>query len=84
MKYSIKWHSQAFKVLEKLPEHIILRVIKKFDLVIEDPFRYLEHYEGEKLYKIRIGDYRALIEVMLKEKILLVKVFDHRGKIYGR
>ena len=84
MNYSIKWHPQAFKVLEKLPEPIILRVVKKFDLVTEDPFRYLEHYEGENLYKLRIGDYRALIEIMLQEKTLLVKVFDHRGKIYSR
>ena len=84
MTYTLKWHHQAFKVLEKLPKEIIQRVLNKFDLVIEEPFRFLEHYEGENLFKLRIGDYRALVEVNIQNKILLVKVFDHRSKIYNK
>ena len=74
MKYAIKWHPQAFKVLKKLPNHIIQRVLDKFDVVLEEPFRFLEHFEGHKEYKLRIGDYRALIEVNHKEQLLLIKV----------
>ena len=84
MNYTLKWHPQAFKVLEKLPKEIIQRVLNKFDLVIEDPFRFLEHYEGENLFKLRIGDYRALVEVNIQNKIILVKVFDHRSKVYNK
>ena len=84
MTYVLKWHPQAFKVLEKLQKEIIRRVLNKFDLVIEEPFRFLEHYEGENLFKLRIGDYRALVEVNIQNKILLVKVFDHRGKVYNK
>ena len=84
MNYTLKWHPQAFKVLEKLPKETIQRVLNKFDLVIEEPFRFLEHYEGDKLFKLRIGDYRALVEVDIQNKIVLVKVFDHRSKIYNR
>ena len=84
MTYTLKWHPQAFKVLEKLPKEIIQRVLNKFDLVIEEPFRFLEHYEGENLFKLRIGDYRALVEVNIQTKILLVKIFDHRSKIYNK
>ncbi len=82
MNYQLDWHPQAFKVLKKLPKEIIKRVLDKFDEVIEDPFRYLEHYEGEDLYKFRIGDYRALVKVNIKEKSLLVQVFGHRSKVY--
>ena len=84
MTYTLKWHPHAFKVLEKLPKEIIQRVLNKFDLVIEEPFRFLEHYEGENLFKLRIGDYRALVEANIQNKILLVKVFDHRSKIYNK
>ena len=84
MTYNLKWHPQAFKVLDKLQKETIQRVLDKFDLVIEDPFRFLEHYEGDKLFKLRIGDYRALVEVNIQNKILLVKVFDHRSKIYNK
>ncbi len=84
MSYSIKWHPQAYRVLKKLPKHLIKRVLDKLDFISKDPFRFLEHFEGENYYKLRIGNYRVLIEIELKELILLVKVFDHRSKIYNR
>jgi mRNA-degrading endonuclease RelE of RelBE toxin-antitoxin system len=28
-----------------------------------DPYRYLEHHEGSDFYKLRVGDYRALLDV---------------------
>jgi len=59
-------------------------VLDKFDEIGNDPFRYLEHYEGSELYKIRIGGYRALAEVIIKDKLILIKVFDKRGRVYKR
>jgi mRNA interferase RelE/StbE len=84
MSYSIEWKPKSFKFLEKLQEDVALRILNKLDLVMEDPFRFLEHYEGEKLYKLRIGDYRALIDVDVERKILFVQVLDKRGRIYKR
>ncbi|MBU0629278.1 MAG: type II toxin-antitoxin system RelE/ParE family toxin [Nanoarchaeota archaeon] len=84
MNYAVKWHPQAFKILKKLPDILIQRVLSKMDIVMQDPFHFLEHYEGENLYKLRIGDYRALIEVNSEQKLLLVQVFDHRAKVYKR
>ncbi|HLC53176.1 MAG TPA: hypothetical protein VJK03_01415 [Candidatus Nanoarchaeia archaeon] len=51
-------------------------------LKTEDPFHYLEHFEGEDYYKYRIGDYRALIDINFQEKILKIQVLDKRGRIY--
>ena len=84
MSYAIKWHPQAFKVLKKLPKDIIERILSKCDQVQFDPFRFLEHFEGQRLFKLRVGDYRALIEVHAEEKLLLIKVFDHRSRIYKK
>lgn len=84
MNFTIEWHPQAFKILEKLPLHVIARITKKLDKISEAPFRYLEHYEGEKVYKLRIGDYRALVDVDQINQVLLVQAFDHRGRIYKR
>lgn len=49
----------------------------------ENPFHYLEHYEGE-YYKLRIGDYRALLDIDFKLKIIWVRIIDKRGRIYKR
>lgn len=57
------------------------RVLQKFDEVAKDPFHYLEHFEGEG-YKLRIGEYRAIIDVDFEKRILKVRIFDIRGRIY--
>ncbi len=82
MIFQVDWHPQAAKNLSKLPKEQIKRVLDKFDEVKEDPFRYLEHFAGEKVYKLRIGDYRALIDVDFVTKMLNVQVFDKRGRVY--
>ncbi|MBW1668197.1 MAG: type II toxin-antitoxin system RelE/ParE family toxin [Deltaproteobacteria bacterium] len=83
MKYEIEFGPKAKKTITKLPEDIALRIIKKVEEVKNNPFRYLEHYEGD-FYKLRIGDYRALIDVGFEKKILVIKVIDKRGRIYKR
>ncbi len=80
--YKVDFSTQATKFIRKLPEDIKDRIKKKFAEVSLEPFRYLEHYEGDKAYKLRIGDYRAIIDIDFKDKILWVRIFDKRGRIY--
>ena len=84
MAWAVKWHPKAYQILKKLPKEILHRVFNRLDMVKEEPFRFLEHYEGERVYKLRIGDYRALIDVDFQNKFLLIRVFDHRSRIYDR
>jgi mRNA interferase RelE/StbE len=81
MKYVLDWSPQAMKHLEQLERHVAERIVTKLDEVLENPFRYLEHYEGQG-YKLRIGEYRLLIDVDSTEKVLFVRVLDKRGRIY--
>ncbi|HLD37282.1 MAG TPA: type II toxin-antitoxin system RelE/ParE family toxin [Candidatus Nanoarchaeia archaeon] len=82
--YSIKWNPRVIEYLEKLPEDISSRIAKKIEQIKENPFHYLEHYEGDKVYKLRIGDYRALIDVDLNNRVLYIQVIDLRSRIYKR
>ncbi len=84
MTFTVEWDRRAAKKVEKLPQFISFHVLEKVDKVAQDPFRYLEHFEGEKVYKLRIGDYRALVDIDLKEKIIFIRHFDHRHRVYDR
>ena len=84
MTYEIKWKPNHFKHLHKLEKEVRKRIIYKIDKLMEDPFRYLKHYEGGDYYKLRVGDYRVLVDVNLKEKIIFIEVLDKRGKIYKK
>ncbi len=81
MNYSIRLSSKAQKFLDRLNKKMSLRIIEKMEKIKENPFHYLEHYEGEG-YKLRIGNCRALIDVDFENKILLVRILDKRGRIY--
>jgi mRNA interferase RelE/StbE len=82
MNYSIKWSPQSSRFLDELQGNVTKRILKKLEEVKENPFRYLEHYEGDKGYKLRIGDYRMIIDVDFQNKILFIIIFDKRGRIY--
>ena len=73
--------SKAAKVVENVPSSLAQRIFDKIDEVAENPFRYLEHFEGEG-YKLRIGDYRAIIDVDFQNKVLKIRLFDKRGRVY--
>ncbi|MEK6932677.1 MAG: type II toxin-antitoxin system RelE/ParE family toxin [Nanoarchaeota archaeon] len=71
--------------LEKQDKNISTRLKKGLEkLKTDNPFHYLEHFEGQDYYKYRIGDYRVLIDVDFQDKILRVRVLDHRSVIYKR
>ncbi len=84
MMFEVEYNSQSKKFLKNADKNLVERIIKKLEEVRENPFRYLEHYEGDKCYKLRIGDYRVLIDVDSEKRILLVRVLDKRGRIYKR
>lgn len=47
MTYQIEFSKQATKYIRNLQENIKERIKAKFREVSENPFRYLEHYEGD-------------------------------------
>ena len=84
MSYSIDWDKKPKKFLNNFQRDIAERILNKLDEVKENPFRYLEHFEGAEVYKLRIGDYHFLIDVDFENKILTIQVLDKRGRVYKR
>jgi len=82
--YSIKWRPKALDGLRKLPKEISKRIVKRVDLAKEDPRHFLEKLVDDPGYKIRAGDYRAIIDILEEDKILAVRVVGHRRNIYKK
>ncbi|MFQ6137107.1 MAG: type II toxin-antitoxin system RelE/ParE family toxin [Candidatus Hydrothermarchaeales archaeon] len=76
--------TEGVKELRKLPRDVALRLVKKVDSLKDDPRRYLDKLRGDPGFKLRVGDYRALIDIEEKEKIIAVRVVGHRKDIYKR
>jgi mRNA interferase RelE/StbE len=84
MTYSIIWKPKPLKFLNKLPGQIAQRIWLKIDEIKLNPFRYVEHFEGKNYYKMRIGEYRALLSSDKKEKVIVIELLDKRSRIYKR
>lgn len=84
MTFILQWDPQALRALERLDQQIASRIITKIQAVIQDPFRYLEHFEAEDLYKLRIGNYRVLIEIDFAQNLMTIRCLDHRKRVYKR
>lgn len=84
MSFGIKLHPKVDKFIKKCDKQLSERILNKLRLLKKEPFKYLEHYGGSDYYKLRIGDYRALIDVNTSEKKIFVRVLDHRKRIYKR
>ena len=74
----------AKKDLKKLPKNIVDIIIKKIYSIKDNPLRYIERLKQSPLWKLRMGDYRAILQINTKENIINVLKIGHRKEIYKK
>ena len=82
--YGLNFDKKAIEYLSKLDNTIKKRIWDKLQSLKEDPFRFLEHLESINGFKLRVGDYRLIIDVDENKKILNISKIGHRKNIYER
>ena len=73
---------RAHEWLETQQPDIADRVKQKLRRAGENPEHFLEPLKGVPEYKLRIGDYRAIIEWRKPDAELRVQKIGHRKDIY--
>ena len=82
MVYEVRWLDEGKKDLRNLERDIIIRIIKKVELIKENPAAYIKKLVGKDEWSLRIGDYRALIHLDNKNERIYVLKIGHRKNIY--
>ncbi len=72
------------KNLRKLPKEIVEIILKKLYSIRENPLRYIERLKKKGLWKLRIGDYRVIININTKNEIINVIKIGHRKDVYKK
>ena len=84
MEYKIVWSVRAAKELEHLDRSIAKRIYEKVDQLHQNPERYVEKLVRYPYYRLRVGDYRVILDIQHDlVRILILKV-GHRNKVYDR
>ena len=82
MTYEIIFSDKAFKQLKKLEKKIQERIIVTLERIRIRPESYVTKLIGDPGYKLRVGDYRIILDIEKKRLLILVIKIGHRKKIY--
>ena len=82
--YAIKFGKKSLEEWNKLPKDIKERIWNKLQSCKENPFHFLEHLEEIPGHKLRVGDYRVIIDVDKAENIIWVLKVGHRKNVYEK
>jgi mRNA interferase RelE/StbE len=80
MTYDVFLHKKAQKNLEKFSDRERIRTHLRTLEQFPDSGDLIRIEDG--IYRLRIGEYRALFKVYEDEKIIVVMNVDVRGKVY--
>jgi mRNA interferase RelE/StbE len=88
VKYAFRWRERAVVQLRAIPQPAALTILQALTPLGNDPrrpdanIRKLAGYEDR--YRLRVGDYRIIYEVMDRQLIILIVGVGHRREIYRR
>ncbi|MFU8868301.1 type II toxin-antitoxin system RelE family toxin [Natronococcus sp.] len=80
----VEYTEQAIGHLENLDPQVADRVMNKVDEATDWTEHRLERLSGYPYYKLRAGDYRAIITWNRDDNILIVEAIGHRRNVYDR
>ena len=84
--YNIQWKKSAEKDLLNIDHQQIPRIIKSVESLIKNPFpkQCLKLHGTNKLYRIRIGDYRVIYQIDNTENALTIFYVRHQKDVYRK
>lgn len=80
--YEIVLSSRAEKELHKLEKGVQVRVLAVLERIRIRPELHLQKLVGSDSYKVRIGDYRAIVDLDKTKQVLFVLRVGHRRNVY--
>jgi mRNA interferase RelE/StbE len=83
-RYSIRYAASAARAVGKLPLSLRVRITRAIEALAEDPLPPgSRKLKGEEhAYRIRVGDYRTIYDVLRDMVVVLVLRVGHRKDIY--
>jgi mRNA interferase RelE/StbE len=85
-KYKVVFKPSVEKDLRSLPQSAVTRVFEHAERLRDEPFpRGSRKLAGaERLYRIRIGDYRMIFSVDQEQRQITIQYVRHRRDAYRR
>jgi len=82
MTYDLVFSDKSLKQLKKLDKEIQERIIVSLERIRIRPEVHVTKLVGDIAYRLRIGDYRVVLDIEKRKLLILVIKIGHRKNIY--
>ena len=82
--FDLQWRKSTSKDLRRIPREAVSRIVAEVAKLAEEPLPHgSEKLTGsEHTYRIRVGDYRVVYELLRNAKIVEIQRVRHRKDVY--
>jgi mRNA interferase RelE/StbE len=82
--FNLQWRKSTRKDLRRIPREMVSRIVTEVEKLVEQPLPHgSEKLTGsDHTYRIRVGDYRVVYELLHDAKIVEIQRVRHRKDVY--
>lgn len=84
MEYEIIWSIKASREMRRLDRSVAKRIYSKVDQLKEKPEILLERLVNSPYYRLRVGDYRIILDIQNEVLRILTLKVGHRSAVYDK
>ena len=82
MSYTLVYTDTFSKQIKKLDKSLQDRVLKSLERCQIRPYSHVKKLVGNDYYRLRVGDYRIILDIQDNKLMILVLELGHRKNIY--
>lgn len=80
--YTLVYAEEFLKQLKKLNKDVQKRVISALERIRIRPYPHVKKLVGSPYFRVRVGDYRVIVDIKENKLIVYVLEVGHRRNIY--
>ena len=82
--YEVFFTERASKQLKKIEKNDQERILKALERIRIRPESFVTKLVGDAGYKLRVGDYRIILDIVEEKLVILVLMVGYRKNIYDK
>jgi len=82
MSYNIIFTDTSLKQFKKLEKDVQVHIIKALERIRIRPEAHVKKLVGDPGYRLRVGEYRVILDIYKDKLVILVIKIGHRKNIY--